>query len=62
MAQLVEASSHNQKVAGSIPCQGTTWVADSIPGLSVCGRQLSVLLSGIDVSLSPFLLSSLPKK
>ena len=61
MAQLVEAPSHNQKVVGSILGQGTClglWVWS--PVQAHMGGSQSMLLSSMDVSLSPFL--SLQKK
>ena len=49
VAQLVECSPRNQKVAGSIPCQGTCLGCGPGPWLGACERQ------PINVSLSMFL-------
>ena len=39
MAQLVGASSHNRKAAGSIPSQGAYLGCGLDPGPGACGRQ-----------------------
>ena len=63
MVQLVGASTCNQKVAGSIPGQGTCLGCSSIPwpgsinpwsGHIQAGGNQSMLLSCINVLLSPF--------
>ena len=62
VAQLVRASPHTPKVTGPAPSRGTCLVREC--GTSVwagTGGYQSMLLSRIDVSLSPFL-SSLPLK
>ena len=63
MAQLVGALSLNQKVAGSIPSQGTCLGAGLIPSLGTYGRQpIDVCLSHQCFSLSlPLFLEAMKK-
>ena len=58
VAQLVGASSCNPMVTGSTPSQGTYLGCGFNPWSRSVGRNQSMLLSCIDVSLLPFLFPS----